>query len=127
MHCQAQSVRRTKHVKKPRKTSTQLEHVTIPVLTRVSEVVAPVKQTPVKAEPVQPKGPSKKQLKRQRAMQKKEEAKNGTDTSTVPRDEDNEMTGVKDDTTEPPESDTVENRVSKGKSSSDTRQTVLSE
>ncbi len=88
LHCQAQTTRRTKHVKKPRKTSTQLEHVTVPVLTRVSEVTVPVKQTGVKAEPVQPKAPSKKQLKRQRAIQKKEEAKNSTEAGTATRDED---------------------------------------
>lgn len=87
-HCHAQTRRRTKHVKKPRKTSTQLEHVTVEVMTRVGEITVPVKQSSVKPEPAQPKAPSKKQLKRQRAMQKRaeEEAKNSTELCTVTPD-----------------------------------------
>jgi hypothetical protein len=82
LQCQTQTRRRTKHVKKQRKTSTQFEHVTVEVMTRVGEVTVPVKHAAVKAESAQPKAPSKKQLKRQRAAQKREEeeeAKNSTE------------------------------------------------
>ncbi len=98
-HCHAQARRRTKHVKKPRKTSTQLEHVTVEVMTRVGEITVPVKHASVKPEPAQSKAPSKKQLKRQRALQKREdEAKNSTEASAVTLAAEETVTRVKDNT-----------------------------